>query len=166
MKLNRICRSATAVRLLFRGGTGENSGSCGGSVTVGSGARSEAGSSGGSAGPGGPVLQDAGPEPGDALQGTPPDDATASSLGPCDPLAPPPVALGAVIGVGQGPDGTLYVVDRLSPGSSGRVFVSSGNTLYRQDVEGSGQRGATDYNFEFADPSAYGHLMAAPGGSP
>jgi hypothetical protein len=166
MKLNRICRSAMAVLLFFPFVTGANTGSCGGSVTVGSGASSEAGSSGASAGPGGPVLQDAGPEPGDAPQGTPPDDATASSsLGPCDPLAPPPTTLGAVMGVGQGPGGTLYVVDRSSPSSSSRVFVSSGNTLYRQHVEGSGQRGATDYSFGFADPSAYGHLPADGGGS-
>jgi hypothetical protein len=76
--------------------------------------------------------------------------------GPCDPLAPPPTSLGAILGVGQDTQSTLYVADE-APDSGGenRVFVSSGTTLDRQHVAGSGGSGGppnADYTFSFQPP--------------
>jgi hypothetical protein len=61
----------------------------------------------------------------------------------CDPLAPKPIVLGSVVGVGQDAAGTLYV------DSANGVFVSSAGALIRQHVTGSGQSGANDYIFTF-----------------
>lgn len=61
----------------------------------------------------------------------------------CDPLAPSPITLGAVIGVGQDSTGTLYV------DAANGIFVSSGGTLVRQHVIGSGQSGSSQFEFSF-----------------
>jgi len=61
----------------------------------------------------------------------------------CDPLAGPPIALGAVIGVGQDAAGTLYV------DAANGIFVSSGGTLVRQQVVGTGQSGSDQFVFSF-----------------
>ena len=60
---------------------------------------------------------------------------------PCDPLAPQPVTIGKILGVGQAADGTLYVA------AVNGVFVSHGGTLFRQHVAGTGQSGSTNYLF-------------------
>ncbi|MES1206736.1 MAG: hypothetical protein ABUS79_12440 [Pseudomonadota bacterium] len=60
---------------------------------------------------------------------------------PCDPLAPQPITLGSVIGVGQSADGTLYVA------AANGVFVSRSGTLFRQHVAGTGQMGSNEYVF-------------------
>jgi hypothetical protein len=66
---------------------------------------------------------------------------SASSGGPCDPLAPPPTSLSDVLGVGQDSQGTLYVADSPPGVSEPRVFVSGGGKLVRQHVAGSGAAG-------------------------
>lgn len=66
----------------------------------------------------------------------------------CDPLAPLPITLGTVIGVGQDADGTLYV------DASNGVFVSSNGSLVRQQVLGSGQVGTDYFTFSFLAPGA------------
>ena len=57
----------------------------------------------------------------------------------CDPFSPitKPITLTNVLGAGRDTDGTLYVVDQPQPGGE-RVFVSSGGTLQRQRIDGSG----------------------------
>jgi hypothetical protein len=80
----------------------------------------------------------------------------AQPAGPCDPLAPTPTTLGTVIGVGKDGQGTLYVGETASTGQL-RVFVSSGGTLVRKDVIGSGQMGGAPnakYTLSFRDASA------------
>jgi len=86
---------------------------------------------------------------------------TASQSGPCDPLTPPPTALGVVLGVGEDTSATLYVADEAPDGGGqDRVFVSGGKTLYRQHVAGSGGTGLpgktadADYTFSFQPPFA------------
>lgn len=73
----------------------------------------------------------------------------------CDPLAPHalPITLEKLLGVGKDESGTLYVADETTDGSyTNRVFVSSGSTLYRKRVNGSGSS-ANDYTFSYAaDP--------------
>lgn len=64
----------------------------------------------------------------------------------CDPLAPKPIALGAVVGVGQDTTGTLYV------DSATGVFVSGNGELIRQHVTGTGQSGTSEYLFTFEPP--------------
>lgn len=80
-----------------------------------------------------------------------------SPSGPCDPLAPSPTTLGTVIGVGKDGQETLYVADTSSAGQL-RVFVSSGGTLVRKDVVGSGQMGSppmlTKYTLSYRDAFA------------
>lgn len=71
--------------------------------------------------------------------GAPPEPAEQA----CNPLAPSPIALGALIGVGQDAAGTLYV------DAANGIFVSSGETLVRQHVLGSGQSGANQFVFTF-----------------
>jgi hypothetical protein len=84
----------------------------------------------------------------------------AASSGPCDPLAVAPTTLGAILGVGQDTQSTLYVADEVPDSGQDRVFASSGTTLYRKHVAGSGgtgQPGKTtnaDYTFSFEDPFA------------
>jgi hypothetical protein len=92
----------------------------------------------------------------------------AGALVACNPLAPPPVTIGRLLGVGQGPSPatTLYVVDD-APDSGGnlRVFVSSGKTLVRKFLDGQGGGlGSTDTSLSFADSetspmSAYRDLL-------
>jgi hypothetical protein len=77
----------------------------------------------------------------------------------CDPLAPQalPITLEKILGVGKDESGTLYVADQTTDGSyTNRVFVSSGSTLYRKRVNGSGSS-ANDYSFSYAaDPLSDG----------
>jgi len=77
--------------------------------------------------------------------GAPPaaDSATIA----CDPLAPSPLTLGAIVGVGTSADGTSYV------DAANGVFVASGAELVRQHVTGTGQSGATEYLFSFEPPN-------------
>lgn len=60
----------------------------------------------------------------------------------CDPLAsgPQPIALTDVVAVGRSSSGTLYVLEG-GFSSESRVFVSSGQTLVRKRVLGSGANG-------------------------
>lgn len=68
----------------------------------------------------------------------------------CDPLAPDPLTLGKIIGVGKDAPGTLYV-----DAESG-IYVSSGDTLFRQHVTGTGEKGTTQFLFTFEDPAGGG----------
>ena len=74
----------------------------------------------------------------------------------CDPFSPitKPITLANVLGAGQDTDGTLYVVDQPQPGGE-RVFVSSGGTLQRQRVAGSGTEssggGVMSYSLSVSD---------------
>jgi hypothetical protein len=61
-----------------------------------------------------------------------------SALLVCDPVDPAPIKLGTILGAGRDTDGTLYVVDLPQGPGSERVFVSSGATLQRQPIAGSG----------------------------
>jgi hypothetical protein len=76
--------------------------------------------------------------------------------GPCDPLSPPPVTLGTILGAAKDSQSILYVADEAPDGGGqDRVFVSNGNTLDRQHVAGSGQSGSppnAEYTFSFQDP--------------
>jgi hypothetical protein len=78
----------------------------------------------------------------------------------CDPLAPPPTTLGTLIGVGQDTQSTLYLADEVPDSGQDRVFVSSGKTLVRKHVAGTGSTGVpgatadADYTFSFGDPLA------------
>ena len=78
--------------------------------------------------------------------GTPADGAHPATESACDPLAPKPIALGTIVGVGQDAAGTFYV------DSANGVFVSAGGQLIRQQVTGSGQSGATQFIFTFEPP--------------
>ena len=79
-----------------------------------------------------------------------------SSLFSCDPFQPAtkPITLTTVLGAGQDTDGTLYVVDQPQAGSE-RVFVSSGGTLQRQRIAGSGTESSGNrvmsYTFSISD---------------
>jgi hypothetical protein len=74
----------------------------------------------------------------------------------CDPFSPTtkPITLTNVLGAGQDTDGTLYVVDQPQPGGE-RVFVSSGGTLQRQRIAGSGTEssgnGVVSYSLSVSD---------------
>lgn len=72
---------------------------------------------------------------------------TVGQAVPCDPLAPGPIAPGAVVGVGEDADGTLYV------DAANGVFVSAGGALIRQHVLGTGQSGTNELIFTFESPS-------------
>jgi hypothetical protein len=64
----------------------------------------------------------------------------------------------AILGVGEGTNSKVYLVDTPDGGAEDRVFVSNGNTLYRQHVAGSGSSGAglnAEYALTFEDPSDY-----------
>jgi hypothetical protein len=82
----------------------------------------------------------------------------ANQSGPCDPLAPPPTALGTLLAVGEDNSATLYVADEPPDGGGqDRVFVSNGPTLVRQHVAGGGQSGSlpnADFTFSFQPPFA------------
>jgi hypothetical protein len=92
------------------------------------------------------ALQDGGNP--NAQEAAPPSSTGSVS---CDPFQPTtkPITLTNVIGVGQDTDGTLYVVDQPQPGGE-RVFVSSGATLQRQRIAGSGIDGYS-YTFSISD---------------
>ena len=77
-----------------------------------------------------------------------PAPATATAPVVCDPLAPKPITLGAIVGVGVDGNGTSYV------DAANGVFVAAGNALDRQHVLGTGQAGDSEYLFQFAPPSA------------
>lgn len=91
---------------------------------------------GGSPGSGGSTWTNAG------------DASTAASA--CDPLAPAPITLGAVIGVGKDTAGTLYV------DAANGIFVSEAGRLIRQHVIGTGQSGSTEFTFELQSPTTDG----------
>ena len=84
-------------------------------------------------------------------------------LAVCDPLAAheQAIALGIVLVAGRDEAGTYFVVDR-GPGerSEERVFVSSGATLQRKRVLGSGSNGMTDFTWSFEDGSTERRLVA------
>ena len=74
----------------------------------------------------------------------------------CNPLAPPPTSLGTIVGVGEGPAPatTIYVVDDNGVGlDNPRVFASSGTTLYRKYVAGSGGNSLT-FDDSVTEPSS------------
>jgi hypothetical protein len=87
------------------------------------------------------------------------DDGSPASSVPwsCDPFHPTTklIALTNVLGAGQDTDGTLYVVDQPQADSEQRVFVSSGGTLQRQRVAGSGTEssggGVMSYSLSVSD---------------
>jgi hypothetical protein len=83
----------------------------------------------------------------DGTSGAAPPPATDGATIACDPLAPKPITLGTVVGVGTDADGTSYV------DAANGVFVSSGAELVRQHVTGTGQSGATEYLFRFEPPN-------------
>jgi hypothetical protein len=70
----------------------------------------------------------------------------AATESACDPLAPKPITLGAIVGVGQDTTGTLYV------DSANGIFVSENGELIRQRVTGSGESGSNDFIFTFEFP--------------
>jgi len=97
------------------------------------------------------TLQDGGnPNPQEA------GPSTVTGSVSCDPFQPAtkPVTLTNVIGAGQDTDGTLYVVDQPQPGGE-RVFATSGGTLQRQRIAGSGTEGnangGSSYTFAISD---------------
>jgi hypothetical protein len=64
------------------------------------------------------------------------------------------VTLGTILGVGQDAQGTIYLADEVPSTYTNRVFVSSGNTLYRKHILGSGESGGLtdmDYTFSYED---------------
>ncbi len=75
-----------------------------------------------------------------------PAPAKATAPVACDPLAPKPITLGAIVGVGTDESGTSYV------DATNGVFVSVADGLDRQHVTGSGQSGTTEYLFSFEPP--------------
>jgi hypothetical protein len=83
----------------------------------------------------------------DGSSGTGPEPGAEGATVACDPLAPKPITLGAVVGVGTDAAGTSYV------DAANGVFVSSGAELDRQHVTGTGQAGATEYLFSFEPPN-------------
>jgi hypothetical protein len=72
----------------------------------------------------------------------------AATESACDPLAPRPIALGAIVGVGQDAAGTLYV------DSANGIFVSENGELIRQYVTGTGQSGSNEFIFTFESPGS------------
>jgi hypothetical protein len=64
------------------------------------------------------------------------------------------VTLGTILGVGRDTQGTIYLADQVASTYTDRVFVSSGNTLHRKHILGSGQSGGltdVDYTFSYED---------------
>ncbi|MBS2026597.1 MAG: hypothetical protein JST54_01730 [Deltaproteobacteria bacterium] len=74
----------------------------------------------------------------------------SSATASCDPLAPKPITLGTIIGVGRDAQGTLYV------DANAGLFISSNGTLYRQVVLGSGQMGNDEFDFNYAQADGGG----------
>jgi hypothetical protein len=72
--------------------------------------------------------------------------AGAAAENVCDPLAPKPITLGAIVGVGADAAGTLYV------DSANGIFVSANGKLVRQHVTGTGQSGSNASTFTFEAP--------------
>jgi hypothetical protein len=88
-----------------------------------------------------------------------------ANLVACDPLAPRPVALRSLLGVGQDAQGTLYVADQLNSYTD-RVFISVGDTLWRRPGGLGGTRGSganVDYLLGYYDSDGAGlgsqHLL-------
>lgn len=83
------------------------------------------------------------------------------STAPCEPLSPHglPIQLGNVIAAGKDAHGTLYVADQTRSDRPQRVFVSSGDSLYRKHVSGSGQMGMSDFTWSFDDDGADERLV-------
>jgi hypothetical protein len=94
--------------------------------------------------------------------GCPADQAHDGQLSACDPVAAQavPIALGDVVAAGKDADDTLYVAARDPASSEDRVFVSSGDTLYRKRVTGSGSGGASDFTWSFEDGATTRRLVA------
>jgi hypothetical protein len=93
-------------------------------------------------------------------------DASGETPTPCDPLAPKPLTLGAVVGVGKDAAGTLYV-----DSSHGVFLVDSGSpNLSRQHTTGTGSSGMTEFLFTFEGPgddaSSARQLLVETTGSP
>jgi hypothetical protein len=62
--------------------------------------------------------------------------------------------MGTLLGAGKDSAGIVYAADHVDSTSTDRVFVSSGDTLWRKRVTGSGTSGGgadVDYNFSFDD---------------
>jgi hypothetical protein len=65
------------------------------------------------------------------------------------------------VAAGKAADGTLYVAARdPEQGGEDRVFVSSGDTLYRKRVAGSGSRDTSDFTWSFEDGATTRRLVA------
>lgn len=79
-------------------------------------------------------------------------DGSTVTESACDPLAPKPIALGAIVGVGKDDTGALYV------DSASGVFVSVSGELIRQHVTGTGQSGTNEFLFTFEPPGDDGSL--------
>jgi hypothetical protein len=71
---------------------------------------------------------------------------SATTESACDPLAPKPITLGAIVGVGEDSAGTLYV------DSANGIFVSMKGDLIRQHATGTGQSGSNEFIFTFESP--------------
>ena len=71
----------------------------------------------------------------------PDDDSDRSEVVSCDPFAENPAAitLEQIIAVGQDAQGVVYVVDKDTSTAKTRAFISEGETLYRLEVQGSGE---------------------------
>jgi hypothetical protein len=86
------------------------------------------------------------------------------TTGPCDPLAPHelPLTLGTVLGVGRDAQGTVYLADEVAATYTDRVFVSSGQTLWRKRVLGTGASNLgteVDYGLSYEDGSISQDLL-------
>lgn len=81
-----------------------------------------------------------------SLNGQTNDGGSQTQTG-CDPLAPGPITLGAIVGVGQDAAGTFYV------DAANGIFISLGGQLVRQHVTGTGQSGS-QYLFTIEVPTA------------
>ncbi len=84
--------------------------------------------------------------------------SNSSTAGPCNPLAPPPTSLTNVVGAGKDATGKVYVLDEPRQGYGYRLLVTSGSSLVREHVSGSGETGTGDGTMhdsvEFTDPGA------------
>lgn len=84
----------------------------------------------------------------------------------CDPLgaAPAPIALGEAIAIGRASDGTLYLIERPDESSEYRAFESSGSSLVRHVVAGTGEghdADGTDHYNILVDSAADGFTLIA-----
>jgi hypothetical protein len=133
---HKLARLAVSVSAAF-GGTGESLFAMVTAVSLCACSVPEARSNNLTAGRAGPITSS---DSGQAV-----DRATMTESA-CDPLAPKALALGAIVGVGQDANGTLYV------DAENGIFVSDGNRLLRQHVNGTGQSGNDEFIFTFEAP--------------